>query len=100
MTAITQLEIDQHVFDLYDEYCHGRIDRREFLRARRRAGRGGAGDGAGAAAELRAGADHFLHRHAHQGELRDLSVAGRQRATRCAATWCSRRATGRCRRCW
>ena len=24
-------EIDQRVFDLYDEYCHGRIDRREFL---------------------------------------------------------------------
>jgi len=31
MTMITQLEIDQRVFDLYDEYCHGRIDRREFL---------------------------------------------------------------------
>ncbi|HXB05389.1 MAG TPA: dienelactone hydrolase family protein [Candidatus Angelobacter sp.] len=28
---MTQLEIDQRVFDLYDEYCHGRIDRREFL---------------------------------------------------------------------
>jgi carboxymethylenebutenolidase len=23
--------IDRRVFDLYDEYCHGRIDRREFL---------------------------------------------------------------------
>ena len=32
MTAITQVEIDQQVFDLYDEYCHGRIDRREFLK--------------------------------------------------------------------
>jgi carboxymethylenebutenolidase len=32
MTAITQPEIDRQVFDLYDEYCHGRIDRREFLR--------------------------------------------------------------------
>jgi carboxymethylenebutenolidase len=30
--GITQLEIDQRVFDLYDEYCHGRIDRREFLK--------------------------------------------------------------------
>jgi len=30
--AVTQLELDQRVFDLYDEYCHGRIDRREFLR--------------------------------------------------------------------
>jgi carboxymethylenebutenolidase len=28
---VSQLEIDQRVFDLYDEYCHGRIDRREFL---------------------------------------------------------------------
>jgi carboxymethylenebutenolidase len=31
MNAITQQEIDQQVFDLYDEYCHGRIDRRQFL---------------------------------------------------------------------
>jgi carboxymethylenebutenolidase len=30
-TGITQAEIDQQVFDLYDEYCHGRFDRREFL---------------------------------------------------------------------
>ena len=29
--GITQLEIDQQVYDLYDEYCHGGIDRREFL---------------------------------------------------------------------
>ena len=29
--AVTQLEIDQRVLDLYDEYCHGGIDRREFL---------------------------------------------------------------------
>ena len=24
-------EIDQRIFDLYDEYCHGQIDRREFM---------------------------------------------------------------------
>ena len=30
--GITQLEIDQRVFELYDEYCHGHIDRREFLK--------------------------------------------------------------------
>ncbi len=24
-------KIDQRVFDLYDEYCHGRMDRREFM---------------------------------------------------------------------
>ena len=29
--GITQQEIDQRVFDLYDEYCHGHIDRRTFL---------------------------------------------------------------------
>jgi carboxymethylenebutenolidase len=29
--GLTQEEIDQRVFDLYDEYCHGRIDRRTFL---------------------------------------------------------------------
>ncbi|MBT8095613.1 MAG: dienelactone hydrolase family protein [Woeseia sp.] len=29
--ADTEGKIDQRVFDLYDEYCHGRIDRREFL---------------------------------------------------------------------
>jgi carboxymethylenebutenolidase len=28
---VTQIEIGQRVFDLYDEYCHDRIDRREFL---------------------------------------------------------------------
>jgi carboxymethylenebutenolidase len=27
----TQQQIDQRVYDLYDEYCHGRMDRREFL---------------------------------------------------------------------
>jgi carboxymethylenebutenolidase len=31
LRPLTQVEIDQRVFDLYDEYCHGRIDRREFL---------------------------------------------------------------------
>jgi carboxymethylenebutenolidase len=29
--ALTQGEIDARVFDLYDEYCHGGIERREFL---------------------------------------------------------------------
>jgi len=32
LNAITQLDIDSQVFDLYDEYCHGAIDRREFLK--------------------------------------------------------------------
>ncbi len=29
---MNQQEIDARVFDLYDEYCHGFIDRREFMR--------------------------------------------------------------------
>jgi carboxymethylenebutenolidase len=29
--VITQNWIDQRIFDLYDEYCHGAIDRRAFL---------------------------------------------------------------------
>jgi carboxymethylenebutenolidase len=28
----TKQEIEQQIFDLYDEYCHGFMDRREFLR--------------------------------------------------------------------
>jgi carboxymethylenebutenolidase len=31
LQPVTQGWIDQRVFDLYDEYCHGRIDRRAFL---------------------------------------------------------------------
>ena len=30
-TETSKREIDQRIFDLYDEYCHGRIDRREFM---------------------------------------------------------------------
>jgi carboxymethylenebutenolidase len=35
-TPPASTQIDQRVYDLYDEYCHGHIDRREFL-ARARA---------------------------------------------------------------
>ena len=28
---VTQIEIDQRIYDLYDEYCHGGMDRRTFL---------------------------------------------------------------------
>ena len=31
MDIVTQVSIDKSVFDLYDEYCHGRISRRDFL---------------------------------------------------------------------
>ena len=75
--VLTQAEIDQRVFDLYDEYCHGRIDRREFLQRAAAVTVRRAGHGAGAAAALRAGADDLLHRSADQGAVRDLPVAGR-----------------------
>jgi carboxymethylenebutenolidase len=29
---LAQTDIDQRVYDLYDEYCHGHIDRREYLK--------------------------------------------------------------------
>lgn len=32
MNGIARIEIDQSVFDLYDEYCHGGMDRRSFLK--------------------------------------------------------------------
>ena len=31
LEPVTQLEIDQRVFELYDEYRHGKMDRRDFL---------------------------------------------------------------------
>src|SRR5438876_7672244 len=31
MPTLTQNELDQRIYDLYDEYYHGGIDRREFL---------------------------------------------------------------------
>ncbi len=30
-TPLAQADIDQRVYDLYDEYCHGKIDRRQYL---------------------------------------------------------------------
>jgi carboxymethylenebutenolidase len=30
-SVLTQRDIDRRVFELYDEYCHGKIDRRTFL---------------------------------------------------------------------
>ena len=31
LTALTANDIDPRIYALYDEYCHGRMDRREFL---------------------------------------------------------------------
>jgi len=32
LSHISQRQIDQRIYDLYDEYCHGGMDRREFLK--------------------------------------------------------------------
>ena len=96
----TQQEIDQRIFDLYDEYCHGRIDRRAFLQQAAAVTVGGL-----------AMAQALMPRYANaqtisftderiKAKLRDLSVARRHLGHRCAATWCSPRATGRSRSCW
>ena len=41
------VDIDRRIYDLYDEYCHGKIDRREFLARASALVIGGARDGAG-----------------------------------------------------
>ena len=78
--ALTQADIYQRVFDLYDEYCHGRIDRREFLSRASAITVAGISGLAMAQALLPqyARADHLLHRLAHQGAVRELSLARRQ----------------------
>ena len=97
---VTQLEIDQRVFDLYDEYCHGRIDRREFLQ---RAGAVTVGGLAMAQALLpryaQAQTISFTD-DAHQGAVRDLPVAGRQLRHDARLPGAAERARGRSRRCW
>ena len=64
---ITQIEIDQRVFDLYDEYCHGGIDRREFLQQASRVVVGGLAMAQALLPRYALGADDLLHRRAHQG---------------------------------
>ena len=97
--ALTQADIDQRVFDLYDEYCHGRIDRRAFLQ-RRRWSLGGARDGAGADAALRRAQTISFTDERIKAQLRDLPVAGRQFRQDARLSRAARRATGRSRPCW
>ena len=96
--AVTQLEVDQRVFDLYGEYCHGRIDRREFLLR----------------AVLVAGglamAQALLPRYAQAQTISftDARIKAQYVSypspgairDRCGGTWCSPRGRGRSRRSW
>ena len=91
---LTQAEIDQRVFDLYDEYCHGRIDRREFLQQAVAVTVGGL-----------AMAQALLPRYAQAQTISftDPRIKARYvtypspaaRPARCADTWCSRADRGR-----
>src|SRR5438034_6664682 len=65
--AVTQLEIDQRVFDPVP--AHGER------------GGGWPGHGAVSAPPLRGGPDHLLHRHTDQGTVRDLLLPRRQLGT-------------------
>ena len=72
---ITQAWIDQRVFDLYDEYCHGRIDRREFL-ARAARWSSAASRWRRRCCRATRSADDLVHRYAHQGEVREYPSPG------------------------
>ena len=102
--SVNAQDIDQRVYDLYDEYCHGRIDRREFLR------RASVITVAGISGLTMAQA--LLPRYAEAQTVSftderitptyvdyDSPVAPR---ARCAVTWSSRAITvvGRTRQCW
>ena len=96
---LTQLEIDQRVFDLYDEYCHGRIDRRAFLQ---RAAVVAVGGLAMAQALLpryaQAQTISFTDERIKANYVTYPSPAAPPAP--CAATWCSPRAAGHFRSCW
>jgi carboxymethylenebutenolidase len=64
---VTQLEIDRRVFDLYDEYCHGRIDRREFLARSAALVVGGLAMAQALLPRYALAQTISVHRHAHQG---------------------------------
>ena len=98
--ALTQGEIDQRVFDLYDEYCHGRIDRRAFLQQAAVVTVGGL-----------AMAQALLPRYAQaqtisftderiKAQLRDLPVAGRHLRHHARLPGAAERAPGRFPSCW
>ena len=97
-SPLTQIEIDQRVFDLYDEYCHGRIDRREFLPQ-------AAAVTAGGLAMAQALLPRYARRRRSPSPIRASRRATSAiprpaaRPALCAAISCSPPATGRSRPC-
>lgn len=73
-------KIDPRVFELYDEYCHGYIDRRTFLSRAAAITIGGVSALSMAQALLprySRGPDDLLHRPADQRDVRRVPVARR-----------------------
>ena len=93
----SDLRIDQRVFDLYDEYCHGSIDRREFLARASALVIGGV-----AALSM---AQALFPRYAEAQTIRQLARgcccgstgSRRSAARRCPGATGSRRSAGGCR---
>jgi len=94
-------DIDPRVYDLYDDYCHGRIDRRAFFKRAAALSVGGV--------SALAMAKALLPRYA---EAQTISFTDERIKARyvdypppaevpapCADTWSSRPATGRFHRC-
>ena len=99
--GLTQVQIDRRVFDLYDEYCHGRIGRREFF------ARSSAITVAGVSGLAMAEALLPRYARAQTISFTDSRIKA-QYVTwpspggggLCAATSCSPPARGLIRRCW
>jgi carboxymethylenebutenolidase len=96
---LTQTEIDQRVFDLYDEYSHGQIDRRALLQ---RAAAATVGGLAMAQALLpryaRAQTISFTDDRIKAKYVNYKSPAGTP--AKCAAIWCNPVAPRRSPACW
>jgi carboxymethylenebutenolidase len=99
LKVITQREIDQQVYQLYDEYCHGGIDRREFFRRAAALGAAGLAMAHGLLPNYaRAQTISFTDSRIKAQYVTYPSPGGN--AEKCAATSCSRRGRARGPRCW
>ena len=67
-------KIDDSIYDLYDEYCHGRINRRQFFERAASVAVTGVAMANCPAAELRRSSGSVIHRRAHQRYLGGLCI--------------------------
>ena len=97
---LTQDRIDQRVFDLYDEYCHGHIDRREFLARSAAVTIGGLAMAQALLPRYAQAQTISFTDPADQGALCDLSVAGRHLRHDARISGAAERARAASRPCW